>query len=87
MDALAAPGGEVLEQMRARGRDGGESETFARVLRSKGTCWLEQQHRVMAAWSHAGRHFRLTPAGRCALLSKFGEARLSMWRAACGARR
>ena len=36
---------------------------FASVLRSKGTCWINEQHRVEVEWSHAGRHFRLTPAG------------------------
>lgn len=40
-----------------------ESAVFARVLRSKGTCWIESQHRVVVAWSHVGKRFWLTPAG------------------------
>lgn len=33
------------------------------MLRSKGLCWLDEQHRVKAEWSHAGRHFQIKGAG------------------------
>jgi len=58
LDTLATPGALALEET-----TGAKDATFANVLRSKGVAWLNQQHRVKATWSHAGRHFQLTPAG------------------------
>ena len=56
---LGAPGAAAL----AADADGAKDGTFARVLRSKGAVWLDTQHRNVAGWSHAGRHFNLKPIG------------------------
>jgi len=59
-DSISSPGLAALEE----DEDGEKDGTFARVLRSKGTVWLDAQHRILASWSHAGRHFRLNPEGQ-----------------------
>ncbi|KAL3911198.1 MAG: hypothetical protein SGPRY_008785, partial [Prymnesium sp.] len=62
IDSIAQPGAAAIESELtnpSRTMD----PTFASVLRSKGTAWLDSSHRLMASWSHAGRHFLLTPSG------------------------
>ena len=40
-----------------------KDSTFVGVFRSKGTCWVDVDHRIAGTWSHAGRQLRFTNEG------------------------